>query len=344
MPDELVNDEQRMRCGDLAICMSSGSPSIVGKTAHLANDWHGSVGAFCAIIRFSPKLHHRFGSYWFRSSDFLQWRDSCAKGANIQNLRRTELEALSIPVPPLPDQNRIVKLLDEADELRKLRSQADDRTAKLIPALFHEMFGDPVANPKRFTATLLGEILTRVKNGANVNQKTDGFGIPVTRIETISSGNIDPERVKWCQPEPSLLAEYRLEVGDILFSHINSPKHIGKTAIYEGEPAPLLHGVNLLLLRPDQTKVCPAWLLSLLKLDCSRSFFRQRCKRAINQASLNQPDIKVLPVILPPLSLQNEFVNRVSKIRELEAKQATSRQRLDDLFQSMLHRAFSGEL
>jgi restriction endonuclease S subunit len=72
--------------------------------------------------------------------DFLEWRDNYAKGANIQNLRRAELEKLPIPVPPPSEQERIEKLLDEADGLRKLRAQADRRTAALLPALFHEMF------------------------------------------------------------------------------------------------------------------------------------------------------------------------------------------------------------
>ena len=58
------------------------------------------------------------------------------------------LEHFQIPVPPLAEQERIVKLLDEADELRKLRAQADRRTADLIPSLFHEMFGDPNANQR----------------------------------------------------------------------------------------------------------------------------------------------------------------------------------------------------
>ena len=148
-----------MRRGDLAICMSSGSPAMVGKTAHLASDWRGSVGAFCAIVRFNPNFHHRFGSYWFRSPAFLEWRDSNAKGANIQNLRRAELEKLPVPVPPLAEQERIVKLLDEADELRKLRTQADRRTAALIPALFHEMFGDPLKKTSTCPVQSLGEVV-----------------------------------------------------------------------------------------------------------------------------------------------------------------------------------------
>jgi restriction endonuclease S subunit len=53
-----------------------------------------------------------------------------------------------IPLPPLVEQERIVKLLDEADELRKLRTQADCRIADLIPTLFHEMFGDTDDNSK----------------------------------------------------------------------------------------------------------------------------------------------------------------------------------------------------
>jgi type I restriction enzyme, S subunit len=77
---------------------------------------------------------------------------------------------LHIPVPPLIEQERIVKLLDEADELRKLRAQADRRTEALIPALFHDMFGDPASNPKGFRKEAL-EKLIRVKSGDSLPAK-----------------------------------------------------------------------------------------------------------------------------------------------------------------------------
>jgi type I restriction enzyme S subunit len=66
----------------------------------------------------------------------------------MKHITKGPFERTEIPVPPLAEQERIVKLLDEADELRKLRAQADDRTAVLIAALFDEMFGNPATNPK----------------------------------------------------------------------------------------------------------------------------------------------------------------------------------------------------
>lgn len=138
--EDLVSEEQRMQRGDLAICMSSGSPAIVGKTAYLASDWSGSVGAFCAIVRFNKNFNHRFGSYWFRSPAFFHWRNTNAKGANIQNLRRADLENLLVPVPPFAEQERIVKLLDEVDELRKLNAANRTRLDALLKSMSHRAF------------------------------------------------------------------------------------------------------------------------------------------------------------------------------------------------------------
>ena len=82
------------------------------------------------------------------------------QGATILGITRDFLKQVEVPVPPLAEQERIVKLLDEADELRKLRAQADRRTAEFIPALFHKMFGDPITNPKHWPNKALGEATT----------------------------------------------------------------------------------------------------------------------------------------------------------------------------------------
>ncbi len=84
--------------------------------------------------------------YWLGSSEFREQITRLVTGSAQQNFGPSHLKATKITMPPLAEQERIVALLDEADELRKLRAEADRRTSKLIGALFHEMFGDPVAS------------------------------------------------------------------------------------------------------------------------------------------------------------------------------------------------------
>lgn len=86
--------------------------------------------------------------------------------------------SLSVPLPPIAEQERIVKLLDEADELRKLRAQADRRTATLIAAFFHEMFGDPDANPHGWLSRSLEEVIASTKLGLVRGAKEMDHSLP----------------------------------------------------------------------------------------------------------------------------------------------------------------------
>ena len=107
--------------------------------------------------------------------------------------------------------------------------------------------------PKGWSITTLGSVLIRMTNGININQ-TDlcsADALPISRIETIANEKIDFSHVKYCIPSIEQEQKYLLKKGDILFSHINSDKHLGKTAIYMDDE-PLIHGVNLLLLRSDE--------------------------------------------------------------------------------------------
>jgi type I restriction enzyme S subunit len=87
------------------------------------------------------------------------------------------------------------------------------------------------------------DVILSIRNGYNVPQNKEGHGVRLTRIETIATGEIDPLRVGYGEGVPP---DYRLRQGDILFSHINSGRHIGKTAIYRDHFGELYHGINLL--------------------------------------------------------------------------------------------------
>jgi len=107
--------------------------------------------------------------------------------------------------------------------------------------------------------------------------------------------------------------KFKLQIGDILLSHINSLKHIGKSALYK-EDFDLYHGMNLMLLRAKKGKITPEYLHSLLTTTDARSHFRRFAKQAINQASLNKQDISQLEVLLPPLPEQKKIAAILSSV------------------------------
>ena len=115
--------------------------------------------------------------------------------------------------------------------------------------------------PEGWVSATIDDVVEKMANGISRRQDKDGIGTPVTRIETISDGTINLERVGYLKDLPQdLIEKYRLQEGDIQFSHINSDFHLGKTALYTMKNFTLLHGMNLLLLRPKKEVIIPSFL------------------------------------------------------------------------------------
>src|SRR5206468_5777899 len=93
----------------------------------------------------------------------------------------------------------------------------------------------------------LGDISDKIENGLSYDGKIRISGLPITRIETISNEEINIKKVGHVEAIDSHTEKrYKLRYGDILFSHINSLEHVGKTAIYKDIPPILIHGMNLI--------------------------------------------------------------------------------------------------
>jgi type I restriction enzyme S subunit len=143
--------------------------------------------------------------------------------------------------------------------------------------------------PDGWEWTTFGDVVTRMSNGISERQTKDGDGLPVTRIETISQGIIDLERVGYLQNlSPETVKKYKMQTGDILFSHINSDIHLGKTAIFEIKNLELLHGMNLLRLQVNESIVMPRFFHYLCNHYRSSGYFITIAQHAVNQSSINQ--------------------------------------------------------
>ena len=188
--------------------------------------------------------------------------------------------------------------------------------------------------PLGWEVSSLDQVFSEIKNGCSIDQNTSGDGIPVTRIETISQEKIDYSKVGWVKTTDDI-DRFKIEKYDILLSHINSLKHIGKTAIKEDDRR-LYHGMNLLRLKGGKAKFYPVYIHNLLSWEVVREEMRRKAKQAINQASLNVQDIKSLTYVLPPLPEQQKIATILSSVDDVIEKTRAQIDKLKDLKTGMM--------
>jgi len=290
-------------------------------------------------------IHPSFAANYLRSPSVLSTVSSAMAGANLPRINQDALLAIPTPVPPLAEQERMVKLLDEADDLRKLHVQADRRTADLIPSLFHEMFGDPMRNPGGLPVVRVEEA-GRVQLGRQRAPKyqTGKFTSPYVRVANVFEDRIDVSDLLSMDFDKRDFEHYRLEHGDILLNEGQSTELVGRPAMWRNEVPDCCFQNTLIRFQPDRTRVLTDFALGIMLTYFRSGEFARISSKTSNVAHLGAARLAKMPFVLPPLPLQKEFAIQVTEIRELEARQAASRERLDALFQSMLHRAFRGEL
>ena len=150
----------------------------------------------------------------------------------------------------------------------------------------------------------LGEIC-EIRSGYFGSQLLSKKGLKVSRIETISGHKVNMERVGYVAPFESS-ENYRLRVGDILFSNINSVEYIGNTAFIDKD-YDLYHGMNLLRLTPNHMVVIPFYLYLLLNTNRMLNRFKAVCNKAVSQASINQTELGKTVVQIPPINTQEQI-------------------------------------
>lgn len=289
-----------------------------------------------------------YAAYFLGSSRVLSRVSGLMHGANLPRISSQALLGLSIPLPSLSEQQRIVATLDAAANLRTLRAQADRRTADLIPALFRKMFGDPSTNQMRWGSALLADLVQEFRYGSS--KKSAPSGKPTLRIPNVVGNRIDLAHLKLVPVDDREYERLRLLDGDILFVRTNgNPDYVGRSAVFYSDQVTesgfasdqFIYASYLIRARLKPHCVDPYFLQHYLNAEAGRQDIRARARTAAGQYNINTEGLGELPIPCPPLSLQQEFAARVSEIRALEAKQAESRRRIDDLFQSLLHRAFA---
>jgi type I restriction enzyme S subunit len=269
-------------------------------------------------------------------------------GGSLLRARQSDIEKIHIPFPIISEQKRIVRVLAEAEKMKQLRVQSNNRAVDLIPALFNKMFGDVTEIDKMMWESKPLKTFAQVSYG--LADKLDSETKPKdgTRILTISNvvlnGTIDTKTEKYSIASEKERAKARLKKYDLLFNWRNgSEKHVGKTAIWEEQiSGEVLHVSFLLKIRLNET-ANPYFYWCLLNMMRSTGFFIRNSRMQINR-KYNATELSELELPFPPKILQDEFSTRVQEYRLFLSEQSTSEEKLESLFQSLLHQAFEGDL
>ncbi|TKB70654.1 MAG: restriction endonuclease subunit S [Nitrospira sp.] len=328
-------------------CMQNGKAAVAN---NLCNGFGFGSTEF-HVLRSTGSVLPRWVFAFIRQPAFRSAAEASFTGsAGQQRVPADFLKTFPIPVPPLPEQERLVRLLDEADELQKLRAQATRRTAALIPAIFQEMFGPGAPSSAAWQIATVAE-LAATREGAI---RTGPFGSDLRHSEFVEEGipvlgidNVVENEFRWtksrCIPEAKFQEMKRFVVfpDDVLVTIMGT---VGRCSVAPEELPVCISTKHLCTVTLDRTKAHPRFIWGAFLHDASIKQQTRSVGKGAIMEGWNSTIIKRLRLRVPPLSLQNEFAARVSEIRAMQAEQAISRRRLDDLFHSMLHRAFQGEL
>lgn len=266
--------------------------------------------AYIVLRKKNNTICNDFYRHYFKSWQFIQDLNRNLEGIRDGKMvSYQQFSEILIPYPPFAEQQKIADCLSSIDELIKISNgkleMLKSQKAGLMQQLFTPINGGGnfciipklrfpnFYNSKGWEVKTLGELFSIMKNGTNYDTNNLS-GYPMSRIETISAGSINYNKVGYSLIEPK---EYKMQKGDILFSHINSIANIGKVAFYDGSKV-LYHGMNLLLLRckKDYNSLFVYYLLNTSFMKCK---YQSIAKRAVNQASISTSELGKLTVSVP---------------------------------------------
>lgn len=287
-------------------------------------------------------LFPEYLAYWLRTQ-----RDKMiqhAGGTTFKEIARGTLRKFCIPFPDLDEQRRIVDLLSRAEGIVRLRREAQAKAAEIIPALFLDMFGDPATNPKGWPIAPMRAVLRAADYGSSTKASETGAGLPLIRMGNVTyDGDLDLSDLKYVELEPNEAERYSLERGDLLFNRTNSKDLVGKTGLWNGG-MDAVAASYFIRLRVDEAKACPFYLWAFMNTRHMKRVLFDTARGAIGQANINSKELKAFAVPLSPLDAQRRFEERSRSVLGIVTQQVEALKKAEATFQSLMARAFSGNL
>jgi len=327
-----AEDGVYVQCDDIIIVWDGANAGKVGIGLT------GIIGSTLARMVIDKKLTFPKYLFWFLHSKF-EFIKSQRTGATIPHVSNSSIQNLIIPLPPLPEQQRIATILDHADTIRRKNREILEKYNQLAQSVFLEMFGDVIRNPKKWQKKQLGN-LCEIRRGASPRPINDFYGGSVPWIK-IGDGTVGSdiyiESTKDTITEEGAKKSVLLEPGTLIFANCGVSLGFARILKIRG----CIHDGWLSLEKINELIINKIYLLKLIN---SISNYLRKSAPEGTQPNLNTGIMKRFEIPVPPIILQNSFAESIVHIEKQKNLIQTSINKSEKLFESLLQMAFKGEL
>ena len=269
------------------------------------------------VCIFDSDILPKFGYYWFQNIDFRNY----TRGGALPTLDIKTISLKAIPIPPISIQESIVRELDAIHGILEKKQEQLRELDNLAQAIFHEMFGDPITNPKQWEVKKLGEVCEALTGITYKPADVADDGIIVLRSGNIQEGEIDLQDL--VRIKKKIADKYFVQPGDILMCSRNgSFRLVGKAAKIPVLEETMTWGAFMTVIRSNYNP----YILSFLRTPAFREQLTNAKTTTVNQITISMINNISLP--LPPLSLQQSFA---AKIEAIEAQKTAIRQSIREV-------------
>lgn len=314
-----ICDEFSLKENNVLIAMSGAT---TGKLAFVKQeDLPCLLNQRVGLISISnhQELNAKYLFYYLAKGDFKKHIMKLAGGSAQPNISPTQIMSLKIPLPPLPIQKQIAEILEKADKAKQKRKEANKLTDEFLQSVFIEMFGDPVKNPK----------VWEVKNGRELFEYSSGKFNPTSNLN-----HSYPFPVYGGNGITGYSKNFLLDFQTLVIGRVGA--YCGSVHITEEKCWITDNAIYIKSFKKAVSIKFIYFLLSYLNINRFASYS--------GQPKITQEPLNTMQLIFPPLSLQQQFAEIVNKVEALKEKQKQSEQELENLFQSLMQKAFNGEL
>ena len=319
----------------LSNSMSFGRPYILKIDGCIHDGW--------LVLRDNNGIFDkRFLYYYLSSPSTYQKFKNMAVGGVVNNLNSEMVRGVTVPVPTMEEQLSIVSALDKVTELIALRKEQLTKLDQLVKSRFIELFGDMLLNELEWDEVLLeslADVVSGITKGRKIRE-TNLIEVPYMAVSNVKDGYIDWTTVKTIMATKQEIEQYRLFPYDVLMTEGGDPDKLGRGAVITAPLENSIHQNHIFRVRLQAERILPVYFSEYLQHQKAKRYFLRCAKQTTGIVSINMKQLRSLPVLVPPLELQEQFAAFVEQTDKSKSAIQQSLDKLELLKKSLMQEYF----